>query len=71
MKIEIDVDHEIADLLIVENLKQTVADLKNDLERREEGKGISIFSTDPIEDVAEIIRHINAFETTLSYFGTE
>ena len=69
MKVEIDINSEIADLLIVENLKQTIADLKDDLDRRENGIGISIFSTDQMEDVAEIVRHINAFEIALRYFG--
>ena len=69
MKVEIDIDSDIADLLIVENLKQTIADLKDDLDRREAGISFSLFSHDQMEDVAEIVRHINAFEIALKYFG--
>ena len=36
MKVEIDINSDTADFLIVENLKQTIADMKHDLKAREE-----------------------------------
>jgi hypothetical protein len=69
MKIEIDINSDAADFLIVENLKQTIADMENDLERNKEGVGTAIFSTNKEEDLVEIAKHIDAFRTTLSYFG--
>jgi hypothetical protein len=69
MKIEIDINSDTADFLIVENLKQAIADMENDLERNKEGVGIAIFSTNKEEDLAEITKHLDAFRTTLSYFG--
>jgi hypothetical protein len=69
MKIEINMNSDTADLLIVENLKQTLADMKNDLELRKKGVGISIFSSDQKKDIAEIKQHIKAFKICLNYFG--
>jgi hypothetical protein len=69
MKIEIDINSDTADFLIVENLKQAIADMENDLERNKDGVGTAIFSTDKEEDLAEITKHLDAFRTTLSYFG--
>ena len=66
---KVDISPETADILIVQHLEATISDLKADLQRREEGVAGSIFFTDQMQDIAEIIRHINAFETTLSYFG--
>jgi len=69
MKLEIDINSDTADLLIVENLKQTIADMKKDLKRRKKGVGISIFSSDRKKDIAEIKQHIKAFKICLKYFG--
>jgi len=69
MKVEIDINSDFADLLIVENLKQTIADLEADLKHRREGGGISIFSTNQKHDIIEIERHLYAFRLALRYYG--
>lgn len=68
MKVEIDINGDTADLLIVENLKQTIAAMREYLERRKNDEGISMFSTEKERDIDEMIHHIQAFQTTLSYF---
>ena len=70
MKVEIDINSDTADFLVVENLKQTIADMEHDLKaREEETDNCGIFSTDKDEDLVEIAKHIEAFKLTLSYFG--
>ena len=69
MKIEIDINDDTADLLIVENLKQTIAMMRQDLELRRNDEGIAIFSTEKERDIDEMIHHIMSFQTTLAYFG--
>ena len=70
MKVEIDINSDTADFLIVENLKQTIADMEHDLKTREEDSDTcGIFSTDKDEDLVEMAKHIEAFKLTLSYFG--
>ena len=69
MKVEIDINDEIADFLIIENLKQTIADFEDNLEERINGGGIPFFSTDPSKDVIELNLYLDAFKITLDYFG--
>lgn len=72
MKVEIDINSDTADLLIVENLKQTIADMEHNLKAREEETwdiGGGFFSTDKEEDLTQMAKHIEAFKLTLSYFG--
>jgi len=70
MKVEIDINSDTADFLIVENLKQAIADMEHDLKTREEDSDTcGIFSTDKDEDLVEMAKHIEAFKLTLSYFG--
>ena len=71
MKVEIDINSDTADFLIVENLKQTIADMENDLKAREEETNTcgGFFSTDKEEDLVEMVKHIEAFKLTLNYFG--
>ena len=73
MKVEIDINSDTADFLIVENLKQTIADMKHDLKAREEETETcgGFFSTDKEEDLIEMAKHIEAFKLTLSYFGVK
>jgi hypothetical protein len=71
MKVEIDINSDTADFLIVENLKQTIADMEHDLKVREEETNTcgGFFSTDKEEDLVQMVKHIDAFKLTLSYFG--
>lgn len=70
MKVEIDINSDTADFLIVENLKQTIADMKQDLKARKKDSCFSwgMFSNDKEEDLVEMAKHIDAFKLTLSYF---
>jgi len=67
MKIELEV--ECVDKLVRAELKAVRMSLQGDLKRRKAGHGLSIFSTDKAEDIAEIKRHIDAFNTVLKYYG--
>ena len=69
MKVEIDINDDTADFLIVENLKQTIAMMRSDLELRRKDEGTAVFSTDKERDIDEMIHYIQAFQTTLSYFS--
>lgn len=71
MKVEIDIHSDTADLLIVASLKETLADMKYNLKSRAEETNTcgGFFSTDKEEDLAEMVRYIEAFKLTLSYFG--
>jgi hypothetical protein len=73
MKVEIDINSDTADFLIVENLKQTIADMKKDLKARKKDSCFSwgMFSNDKEEDLVEMAKHIEAFKLTLSYFGVK
>ena len=69
MKVEIDINSDTADFLIVEKLRQAIADMENELKRNKVGVGTATFSTNKEEDLAEITKYLDAFRTTLSYFG--
>jgi len=69
MKVEIDINDEIADLLIIENLKQAIADFESNVNERIKGEGYACFSNDSSEDITEINRYLVAFKITLNYFG--
>ena len=56
MKVEIDINSDTADFLIVEKLRQAIADMENELKRNKEGVGTAIFSTNKEEDLAEITK---------------
>ena len=70
MKVEIDINSDTADFLIVETLKQTIADMEHDLKVRKKDSCFSwgMFSNDREEDLVEMAKHIDAFKLTLSYF---
>lgn len=42
--------------------------LRDDLKRRKADHGLAIFSNDKDEDVAELKRHIAAFDTVIRYY---
>lgn len=67
MKVEICVEG-VNDIIRSE-LKETVKLLKLDLKNVKNRSGISIFHADRDEDIAEIKRHIEAFNIVLKYYG--
>ena len=42
--------------------------LRTDLKRRKADPGLALFSNDKDEDVAELKRHIAAFDTVIRYY---
>jgi hypothetical protein len=66
MKIEI--DNGLLEEITAAELKRVVASLKEDHKKRKAGKNIAIFDMDKAKDVAELKRHIDAFELVLKYY---
>jgi hypothetical protein len=67
MKVEICVEG-VNDIIRSE-LKETVKLLKLDLKNVKNRSGIAIFHVDRNKDIAEIKRHIEAFNIVLKYYG--
>lgn len=67
MKIEL--KSECIDGIVRADLMSVRKSLRDDLKRRKAGHGLAIFSLDKDEDVAEISRHIAAFDTVIKYYG--
>ena len=67
MKIEI--DNSLLEEIAAAELKRTVASLKEDHKKRKAGVKIAIFDIDKAKDVAELKRHIDAFELVLKYYA--
>lgn len=71
LTIEVEVDVDMADEVVRQCLKMQLNYLKKDLDSvKSRNKGI-VFSTNPDEDIKEIDRHIDSFETVLRYYGEE
>jgi len=68
-RITVELEYEAVDSIVRQQLSDALESLKWDLEHRREGHGLAIFSHDPLEDVAEIERHVKALECVLGYFG--
>lgn len=66
MKIEI--DNRLLEEIAAAELNRMVASLKEDHKKRKAGKNIAIFDMDKAKDVAELKRHIDAFELVLKYY---
>jgi len=67
MKIEI--DNSLLEEITAAELKRIVAYLKQDYKKRKAGVKIAIFDMDKAKDVAELKRHIDAFELVLKYYA--
>jgi len=66
--VELELDYDAADSIVVQVLKGQFSYLVADLERRKDNREtLGIFLSDKEEDIAEIQRHMAAFETVLSY----
>lgn len=65
-KLMIEIDHDIADSIVVQEMRHTWQSLKNDL-----GAGHNIFAWgDQEQDDAEIQKHIDALELLLKWYAT-
>jgi hypothetical protein len=69
MKVKIDIDIDQVDKIVCQQLEFLLKSLDDDLERRKEGTGMSIFDTDLDTDVQIMKKHIKAFKTVLKYYG--
>ena len=69
MKIEVDVDWELSDIIVSKNLKGLLETLEDDYERRKQGTGMSIFDTDKDKDLKLLKKHIKAAKLILKYYS--
>ena len=69
MNLKLELESECVSGIVRAEMKGMIRSLRDDLKRRKAGHGLSIFSNDKDEDVAEIKRHIAAFNTVLKYYG--
>ena len=67
MKIEVCIEG--VDDIVRSDLTNSLDNLKDDLKRRKKGDSIAIFHMEKDEDIAELKRHIEAFELVLRYYG--
>ena len=68
-KITVELDWDTIDKVTTCSMKSLVESFEDDLEKRKAGTGMAIFHKDKRKDIAEINRHIDAFETVLKYYG--
>ena len=69
MKIEVEVDWELSDIIVSKNLKGLLETLEDDYIRRKEGNGMSIFDTDKNKDLKLLKKHIKAMKLILKYYS--
>lgn len=68
-KITVELDWDTIDKVTTCSMKGLVESLEEDLEKRKNGTGMAIFHENKKKDIAEIKRHIDAFQTVLKYYG--
>jgi hypothetical protein len=68
MKVEIDLDWELADIIATKNLSYLLDTLETDLACREAGNGMAIFDTDKDKDIKLLKKHIKAMKLILKYY---
>jgi hypothetical protein len=66
--VKIEIDNRLLEEIAAAELKRTVASLKEDHKKRKAGVKIAIFDLDKAKDMAELKRHIDAFELVLKYY---
>jgi len=68
-KVMVELDWDAVDDIVKQQLRSLRDNLKDDLERRKEDKGIAIFEVDKTTDIALIKEHVEAFNLILRYYG--
>jgi hypothetical protein len=71
MKMTFELEDEQVDAILVNQLKQTILSLEENLEERANGGGISVFDSDPVKDILYINEYISAFKLALDWYGGE
>jgi hypothetical protein len=70
MKTMIELPWEAVDKIVVDSVRDSLTYLNGELERiRNKQEPTGIFSHDVEEDVFQIVKHIEAFELVIEYFG--
>ena len=67
--VTIELSWQEVDRIIVKQLEQQRDVFLEEIETRKLGRGMAMFYTDPIEDVAELQKHIDAFNLVIGYFS--
>lgn len=66
----VELPEETQDKLLIDSLVQSYLTLKDWLQQRQtEPSCFAMFHTDQQKDILEIIKHIEAFELVLDYYG--
>jgi hypothetical protein len=68
-KVMVELDWDAVDDIVKQQLRSLRDNLKDDLERRKEDKGIAVFEVDKTTDIALIKEHVEAFNLILRYYG--
>jgi hypothetical protein len=68
MKIEVEVDWELSDIIVAKNLKELLDVLEHDLDCRKRDVGMAIFDTDKDKDIKLLKKHIKAMKLILKYY---
>ena len=68
-KVTVELDWNTIDGIVKKELRSLRDNLKEDLRKRKDDKGMAIFDTDKKKDIALIKDHIESFNTILSYYG--
>jgi hypothetical protein len=68
-KVMVELDWDAVDDIVKQQLRSLRDNLKDDLKRRKEDKGIAIFEVDKTTDIALIKEHVEAFNLILRYYG--
>ena len=67
MKVEVCIE-DVNDI-VRSDLTNSLDNLKDDLKRRKKGDSVAIFHMEKDEDIAELQKHIDAFNLVLRYYG--
>jgi hypothetical protein len=68
-KVMVELDYDAVDDIVKYQLRSLRDNLKDDLSRRKEDKGMAIFETDKEADIILMKEHIEAFNVVLRYYG--
>ena len=68
-KFSVSISHDDADLITVKNLRCMYDQFSSDLEDRQKGEGMGIFSIDQEDDCKFIKKHMKALRMILRYCG--
>jgi hypothetical protein len=68
-KVTVELDWDAVDSIVKQEMLSHRKNLKDDLERRKEDKGIAVFEVDKTTDIALIKEHVEAFNLILRYYG--